>query len=47
MMSMNLGDIGILNIDGCDYRCIVSLISKIEVRNLMQNAHLTEKSRTL
>ena len=47
MMSMNLSDIAILNIKGSYYRCIISLISKNEAINLMQNADLTEKSRTL
>ena len=40
MMSMNLSDIAILNIQGSDYWCIVSLISKNEAINLMQNADL-------
>ena len=44
---MNLSNIGILNIKGPDYRCIISLISENEARNLMQNADITEKSRTL
>ena len=39
-MSMNLSDIAILNIQGSDYWCIVSLISKNEAINLMQNADL-------
>ena len=30
MMSVNLGDIAILNIKGSDYRCMISLISKNE-----------------
>ena len=47
MISVNLGDIAILNIKGSDYRCIISLISKNEVIDLLQNADLTEKSRTL
>ena len=47
MMSMNLSDIAILNIKGSDYRCIISLISKSEVVNLLQNADLTKKSGTL
>ena len=47
MMSMNLSDIAILNIKGSDYRCIISLTSKNEAINLMQNADLTIKSRTL
>ena len=47
MMSMNLSDIAILNIKCSDYRCIISLISKNEAVNLIQNADLTEKSRAL
>ena len=47
MISMNLDDIAILNIEGSDYHCIISLISKNETRNLMQNADLTEISGTL
>ena len=46
MMSMNLSDIAILNIKGSDYCCIISLISKNEAINLMQNSDLTKKSRT-
>ena len=41
----------ILNIKSSDYRCIISLLVKIistnKPINLMQNADLTEKSRTL
>ena len=44
---MNLSDIAIRNIKGSDYRCIISLISKNEAINLMQNADLTEKSGTI
>ena len=47
MMSINLSDIAILNIKDSDYCVIISLISKTEVINLMQNADLTEKSGTL
>ena len=47
MMSVNLSDIAILNIKGSDYPCIISLISKNEAINLLQNFNLTEKSRTL
>ena len=36
-----------INIKDSDYRCIIILISKNEAINLMQNADLTEKSRTL
>ena len=46
-MSMNLSDIAILNIKGSDDRCIISLISKNEVINLLQSADLTEKSGTI
>ena len=44
---MNLSDIAILNIKGSEYHCIISLISKNEAINLMQNADLNKKSRTL
>ena len=47
MMSINLSDIDILNIKGSDYCRIISLISKNEAIKLLQNADLTEKSRTL
>ena len=46
-MSMNLSDIAILNIKGSDDHCIISLISKNEVINLLQSADLTEKSGTI
>ena len=41
---MDLRDITILHMKRSDYCCIVSLISKNEVINLMQNVDLTEKS---
>ena len=44
MMSMKISDIAILNINGSDYRCIISLITKNEAINLMQNVDLTKKS---
>ena len=47
MMSINLSDIAILNIKGFDYRCIISLIGKNEVINLLKNSDSTKKSRTL
>ena len=47
MMSINLGDIAILNINGSDYGFIISVISKNEAINLLQNADLTEKIGTL
>ena len=40
---MNISDIGILNIKGSDYYCIISLISKNEAMILMQNVDLTKK----
>ena len=46
MMSMNLSDIAILNIEGSEYRFIISLISKNDAINFMQNVDLTEKSGT-
>ena len=42
-MSVNLRDIANLNIKGSDYHCIISLISKNETINLLQNAYLTKK----
>ena len=44
---MNLSDIAVLNIEVSDYRCIISLISKNQAINVMQNSDLAEKSRTL
>ena len=47
MMSVNFRDIAVVNIKGSDYCCIISLISKNDAVNLMQNADLTEKSAIL
>ena len=47
MMSLNISDNAILNIKGSDYGCIISLIRKNKVINLMQNADLTEKGGKL
>ena len=47
MMSVNLSDIVISNIKGSNYRLIISLISKNETINLLQNADLNEKIRAL
>ena len=47
IMSGNLSDIAILTINCSDYCCIISLISKNEAINLMQNADFTEKCETL
>ena len=46
-MSVNLSDIAILNIEGFDYCCIISLISKNEAIKLLQNTDLIKKSGTL
>ena len=42
LMSVNLSNIAILNIKSSDYCCIISLISKNEATNLLQNADLTK-----
>ena len=47
VMSVNLSDIGILNIKGFDYRCIINLIIKDEAIKLLLVANLTEESRIL
>ena len=44
VMSINLSYIAILNMKDSDYHCIISIISKNETINLMQNTYLTEKS---
>ena len=47
MMSVNLSDIASLDIKGSDYHFIISLISKNEAINMMQNADLTEKKQNI
>ena len=47
MTSVNLSDIAVLNIKGSNYCCIISLISKNQAINLLQNADLTENSGAL
>ena len=47
MMSMNLKDISILNIEDSGYHCVISRISKSEAIKLLQNIDMTEKSGTL
>ena len=47
MMSMNLSNIAILNINGADYCCIISRIGKSKAVILMQTMDLTKKSRAL
>ena len=39
--------VNLRNIEGSDYCCIISLISKNEAINLMQNPDLTNKSGTM
>ena len=43
LMSINLVDIAILNINGADYCCIINRINKSEDIKLMQNIDLAEK----
>ena len=43
MMSINLSNIANLNSKGSDHCCIISLISKNETINVIQNANLTKK----
>ena len=47
IMSLNLNNIAILKVKNSDCPCIVSIISKSEAINLMQNIDLTEKSGIL
>lgn len=47
MMYMNLSNIAVRNINGVDYQCIISEISKTKAINFMQKINLTEKGRTL
>ena len=47
MMSLNLSGIAILNINGPDYFCILSLISKNEAINLFKHANFTVRNWTL
>ena len=43
LMFVNFSDIAILNVKGSDYHCIISLISKNQAINLMQNVDLAKK----
>ena len=47
MMSVNLSDVAVLNIKGSDYCCIISLNSKTDATNLLENADLTEECGAL
>ena len=44
MISLNPSGIAISNIKGSHYCCIISLTSKNEAINIMQNANFTEKT---
>ena len=46
MISTSLSAIAILKVNGVNYRCIISGISKSEAVNLMQNANLTGHYKT-
>ena len=46
-MSVNLDNVAILNMNGVNYRCILSGIRKSEAVNLLQNANLSEKKINL
>ena len=47
MMSVNLGNITILNIKDSDYQCFLRLIRASQAENLIKKAGLTKKSRAL
>ena len=47
MIPLNLSYFATLNINGVDYCCIISRISKSEAVNLLQKADLKEKKGTL
>ena len=46
MISMNLHDIALWNIEGSDYGCIISEISKNGTINFKQNVNLIRKNQT-
>ena len=47
MMSKSRSDNAVLNINGVDYGCIISGISKSEQANVLQKGDLNKKRRTL
>ena len=47
MISINLNDIIILDIEGVDYCCMISKISKSNAVYLMKNADLTKDIEVL
>ena len=46
-MFTTFSDIAVLNVNGVDYRCIITWISKNEPAGLLQKADLNEESKTL
>ena len=47
IMSVTLSDIAILNINGADYCCIITGITKSEAINLMRNIDLVKKANII
>ena len=47
MMSIELNDIALLDINGADYHCTINEISKIDAVNSLKNVDLTEKKAIL
>ena len=47
MMSVNLNDIAILDINSADYCCIINGISKSDTLILLQNPNLTKGREVL
>ena len=43
MISVNINDIAILNMNGADCCCIINGISETDALNLLKNADLTRK----
>ena len=47
MLSINLSNIAMLNIHGADSHCNITIISKYEAVDILQNPDFGDKSRTL
>ena len=47
MISINLSNTAILNINGVEYRCIIYKVSKCQAIKLLQNSYLNEKGGIL
>ena len=43
MISIDLNNIAVLDMNGADYLCIINIISKSDALSLLKNADLTEK----